>query len=201
MPSLMQYWVHWQKVTSAFIFRQATRNGAVQVRTVSLPLRLNAFEHAVEETILDRPAWLVPAEEMIWSKASIMERDRFDGADIAHVLRAHGPELDWGRLLARFGGHWRVLLAHLVLFGFIYPSERERIPGAVLEELLERLRRERATPPADDRLCRGTLLSILQYRTDIEEWGYRDARLPPEGTMSPEEVARWMAAFTVNGPL
>jgi hypothetical protein len=158
------------------------------------------FAHAIDLELWGVPVQIVPAEEMIWSKASIMERDRFDGADIAHVLRAHGPELDWGRLLARFGGHWRILLAHLVLYGFIYPSERERIPGAVLEELLERLRRDSATPPADDRLCRGTLLSILQYRTDVEEWGYRDARLPPEGTMSPEEIARWMAAFTASGP-
>ena len=26
-------------------------------------------------------------EEMIWMKAYIMERERFDGADIAHILR------------------------------------------------------------------------------------------------------------------
>ena len=41
-------------------------------------------------------------------------------------------------LIDRFGAHWRVLLSHLVLFGFIYPSERSRVPARVLEELTER---------------------------------------------------------------
>ena len=36
-----------------------------------------------------------------------------------------GPSLDWPRLLMRFGDHWRVLLSHLILFGFIYPDKRQ----------------------------------------------------------------------------
>jgi hypothetical protein len=31
--------------------------------------------------------------------------------------------MDWPRLLRRFAGEWRVLLSHLVLFGFIYPGK------------------------------------------------------------------------------
>ena len=54
------------------------------------------------ETVLDYPARLIPAEEMIWSKSFIMERERFDGADVAHVLRSRAGELDWDRLLRRF---------------------------------------------------------------------------------------------------
>jgi len=42
---------------------------------------------------------------MIWSKAFIMERDRYDGADIAHIIRTCGKGLDWSRLLHRFGSH------------------------------------------------------------------------------------------------
>ncbi len=59
---------------------------------------------------------------MIWSKAFIMERERYDGADIAHLILACGRDLDWRRLLGRFGRRWRVLLSHLVLFGFVYPG-------------------------------------------------------------------------------
>ena len=62
------------------------------------------FAHAVDETVFDIPVKLVPAEEMIWQKALIMERERFDGADVAHVLRARADVLDWDRLLDRFGG-------------------------------------------------------------------------------------------------
>jgi hypothetical protein len=28
---------------------------------------------------------------------------------------------------------------------------------------------------------------------DVEEWGYRDARLPPAGAMTPAQVEDWMA--------
>ena len=92
------------------------------------------FAHAREATILDMRARLCPPEEMIWSKGYIMERERFDGADVAHLLRACGRTLDWPRLLARFDRHWPVLLVHLVLFAFVYPSERDAVPAWVMDE-------------------------------------------------------------------
>src|SRR5262249_50329766 len=73
------------------------------------------FTHAVAGRVFGVPTLLCPPEEMIWSKAFIMERERYDGADVAHLLLACGARLDWQRLLARFGRHWRVLLSHLVL--------------------------------------------------------------------------------------
>lgn len=153
------------------------------------------FDHAAEGSILGVPVRLCPAEEMIWSKAFVQERERYDGADIAHLLRCRGEGLDWDRLLARFGDHWRVLLAHLVLFGFSYPGERDKVPPRVLADLADRLRAEADAPPPDGRVCRGTLLSREQYLVDTGVWGYRDARLQPAGPMTPEEVAHWTAAI------
>src|SRR5882724_7350813 len=100
------------------------------------------FEHATEQNVLGLTVLVAPAEESVWSKAFVMERERFDGADVAHIILAYGERLDWGRLVERFGVHWRVLLAHLVLFGFIYPSVRSRVPAAVMEDLLGRLTAE-----------------------------------------------------------
>ena len=77
------------------------------------------FEHSVDEEVLGIPSRLCPAEEMIWSKAFIQERERFDGADVAHLLRSHGRQLDWPRLMRRFTSHERVLLGHVVFFGYI----------------------------------------------------------------------------------
>ena len=57
--------------------------------------------------------WLSPPEEMIWSKAFVQERERYDGADVIHLLRELGPTLDWPRLLMRFGDRWRVLLSFI----------------------------------------------------------------------------------------
>jgi len=43
------------------------------------------FQHAVPSRVRHRSVLLCPPEEMMWSKAFIMERDRFDSADIAHL--------------------------------------------------------------------------------------------------------------------
>lgn len=133
------------------------------------------FDHAEEAQLFDWKLLLAPPEESIWSKAFIMERERYDGADIAHILRAQAHRLDWERLIRRFGPHWRVLLSHLILFGFIYPGERSRIPHWVMETLSSRLvEEENSSSGTDDRLCCGTILSETQYRPDIEDWGYED---------------------------
>ncbi|MGE5444195.1 MAG: hypothetical protein ACM3SR_06260 [Ignavibacteriales bacterium] len=153
------------------------------------------FEHAIEGEILNMPVRLIPLEEMIWSKAFIMERERYDGADIAHILRACSKGLDWSRLLGRFGSYWRVLFSHLILFGFIYPDEQLQIPSWVMDELLSCLQNEINNPLSINRICQGTLLSVVQYRIDIECWEYRDARLIPRGNMTSEEIAHWTRAF------
>jgi hypothetical protein len=152
------------------------------------------FEHSVESEVLGHRTRLIPAEEMIWSKAFIMERERFDGADVAHVLKARAESLDWPRLLRRFDQRWRVLLAHLVLFGFIFPGEQHRIPRDVMDGLLLRLQFDVAAPPADDRLCQGTLVSRAQYLVDVRS-GYRDARLADDVSMTAADIAHWTAAI------
>jgi hypothetical protein len=158
------------------------------------------FAHAVESHVMGAPVKLCPPEETIWSKALIMERERYDGADVAHLIRALGPGLDWHRLLRRFGPHWRVLFSHLVLFGFIYPGERWRIPAGVMRELTDRLAGEVDGRAHDDRLCYGTLLSREQYLPDVKSWGYRDARLAPTGSMTVDDIERWTSGIEDREP-
>jgi hypothetical protein len=157
------------------------------------------FAHAVDEEILGVQAKLCPAEEMIWSKAMIMERERFDGADVAHLFRHCSGLLNWDRLVRRFGPNWRILLSHLVLFGFIYPGERALIPSSVIKELMNRLLAELDVPTRDSKVCQGTLLSRAQYLVDIDDWGYEDARLAPRGSLTPEQIAVWTAAIDKSG--
>jgi hypothetical protein len=153
------------------------------------------FEHATRGEALGMPVWLCPVEETIWSKAFIMERERYDGADIAHLLHARGTVLDWRRLLRRFDRHWRVLLNHLVLHGYIYPAERDVVPAWLMDELLLRIREEIRTAPPRERICGGTLLSREQYRVDVTQWGYADARLAPRGSVTPEQLRLWTDAI------
>ena len=158
------------------------------------------FTHAVAGSVLGVAARLCPPEEMIWSKAFITERERYDGADIMHLLLACAERLDWRRLLARFDPHWRVLLSYLNLFGFVYPSERARIPAWVMTDLIERLRRELRSPAPARRVCQGTLLSREQYLTDVGMWGFEDARVTVAGSMTVDEVAHWTRAIDDSSP-
>jgi hypothetical protein len=155
------------------------------------------FERARQETVLGVPVAVCAPEEMIWMKAYIMERERFDGADVAHLILGCAEHIDWGHLVRRFDRHWRVLLAHLVLFGFIYPSERNRIPSSVLSDLLQR-NQEELSATSSERICRGTLLSREQYLPDVQEHGYVDARLGPHSHMSAADVERWTAAIDAS---
>lgn len=151
------------------------------------------FVHGRPAEIFGLPLRLCPPEEVLWTKAFIMERERFDGADVAHILREMGRELDWERLVRRFGRHWRILYAHVVLFGYIYPNDRLAIPDWVIDHFSERVRRRQAHQ--DDRpLCCGTFLSRTQYLPDIEELGYVDVRTIQTGTMSDDDAERWTEA-------
>jgi len=152
------------------------------------------FERARDDELLGVPVKHCAPEEMIWMKAYIMERERFDGADIAHILRYCATEIDWPHLVRRFGPDWRVLVSHLILFGYIYPGERAQIPAAIMEDLLTRLQGETRTA-GPERLCRGTLLSRQQYLVDVQEWGYRDARLEERVQMNAKDIADWTDAI------
>jgi hypothetical protein len=119
---------------------------------------------------------IAPPEELIWSKAFVQERERFDGADVIHLLQWAGPEMDWVRLLRRFDRYWEVLFAHLMLFRFSYPGERNRVPDWVMRDLLARASRTVDEGNWDEKLCRGNLLSKVNYSLDLSQWGYRDGR-------------------------
>jgi hypothetical protein len=167
-------------------------NGAVEVDDAW-------FSHSVPAEVLGKDVRLCPVEEMIWSKAFVMERERYDGADIAHLLHVRADTLNWPRLLERFGPHWRLLLSHLILFGYIYPSERSRIPADMMKALLLRLQKDHHTGGrVEEHVCHGTMLSREQYLMDINAWGYQDARLAPLGKMTMQAIAHWTAAIGMD---
>jgi hypothetical protein len=136
---------------------------------------------------------------MIWSKGLIMERERFDGADVAHIIHSVGEHLDWRRLIDRYAHLWRALYAHLVLYGFIYPFKRSQVPAWVMDELGARIADETRQPDAKEKICYGTIISRQQYLTDINKWGYKDARLEPLGNMTAQDIALWTAGIEVDG--
>jgi predicted nucleotidyltransferase len=154
------------------------------------------FDHAIDADVLGMPVKIAPLEEFLWQKAFVMERERFDGADIMHLLRTRAEIIHWNRLIERFDRYWPLLLTYLTMFVFIYPSERHRIPMSVFEELLSRLRQQLSpSQNGEEKVCQGTLVSRGQYMVDIGQYGFTDARLAPRGRMSPEEAIYWTWAI------
>jgi hypothetical protein len=151
------------------------------------------FEHAVEGVVLGERVKICPAEEMLWSKAFVMERERYDGADVNHLILARGRDMDWDRLLRRFQPHPLVLLSHLTLFLFVYPAQAQLVPSPVWDKLLDALGEERRHSGQAGLICRGPLLSRSQY-LDALDRGYADPRLEPEGNLRRRDVAIWTRA-------
>lgn len=140
----------------------------------TMPIGEQWFEHARHGQVLGKPAMLIGPTELVWSKCFIQNRDRFDGADVAHlILKAH-DQIDWRRLLDYMEVHWEVLLIHLLNFRWVYPTERDKVPDWLLDNLLERVARQRNLPPSQMKVCRGRMLSRRDYEIDVKEWGFGD---------------------------
>lgn len=135
------------------------------------------MQHGRPGLLWGRPVTYAPPEEIIWSKAFICARYRFDGADIYHLILALGDQLDWNRILSRFGDDFELLFSHLLLFRYTFPSDAGMIPDWVLDQLATRLEDSRRTLPPQMGICRGLLLDGSgTFAVDIEERGYLDVR-------------------------
>jgi Nucleotidyl transferase of unknown function (DUF2204) len=132
-------------------------------------------------------------EELIASKLFVTRRERFDGADIAHVIYGTKGKLDWNWLLQLVGEHWEILLWSLLLFRYVYPAQTDYVPAAVWKDLLSRLASELKSFGRDDRF-RGSLIDDKMFAIDVKEWGlpdileeYRARRVPKLSDCVPEK--------------
>ena len=148
-------------------------NGIAQVDDLWL-------SRARKGTVLGQPALIAPPEEIIWSKSFVQERERYDGADVQHMIRYCADFMDWEHLFRRMAPYAEILLAHLLLFRFSFPAEKDKVPGWLFDRLIA-LSRE-PCKPGQEGLCRGTLMSRVQYEVDLQR-GLQDAR--------PVEVPAW----------
>lgn len=131
------------------------------------------LRRARQGTILGHLVKLEPIEDMIRSKAYIQHKERFDGADVIHLILKYGKTIDWEFLVERMEPHWEILFAHLVNFIFVYPTEKHVIPQWLLERYLKRAKSEfLKLPQDDDRITRGLLISS-QYEPAVVKWGYK----------------------------
>ena len=121
--------------------------------------------------------WLVPIEEMIALAAYVAERSRFDGAEIAHLIRSAKGKIDWDRVLELLGEDHQLLLWHLIFFDFVYPGRSKYLPQELMIQLFEEMRQRWSNPSRDIKAFRGTILDPFSFTVDVEDWGYEDQRI------------------------
>ncbi len=127
--------------------------------------------------VLDHPVLLAPIEEIFWSKAYRCSRWAYDGNDLFQLLEAVGNQMDWDHLLWRFGADWELLLSHLVLYRYVFPSCTDIIPGDVFDTLMERLSHSRKETWQAGPVCRGHIIdSSDTYDQYYDKRGYIDIR-------------------------
>jgi hypothetical protein len=113
-------------------------------------------------------------EELVFCKIYVQNRERYDGADVNHVLLKTGKNIDWKRLLFLMDPHWHLLLQQLLNFQFVYPSEyHDIIPKWLFDELIRRANEQYDMPSPYEKVSRGPMIDQTQYEVDIKEWNYK----------------------------
>lgn len=143
------------------------------VGNATLTVEQSWIDRAPEDEVLGLRCKVLCVEEMIASKLFVTRRERFDGADIAHLLRSRARDLDWARLRELTAGHWQMLYWHLILFAYIYPAHIGDVPQCVWRELQGSFAQMIANPPFAQRFS-GSLVDPKMFAIDVNEWGEPD---------------------------
>ena len=133
------------------------------------------FVGAPEAKLFRATVRLVPPTQFVWSKIFVQDHHRYDMADVAHMILKCHDQINWEQLLSHMELYWEVLLIALLNFRFVYPSERELVPGWLMDELLERLSDQSDVKGPGKKVCRGRIFSPRDYSIDVEQWGVSEA--------------------------
>jgi Uncharacterised nucleotidyltransferase len=131
------------------------------------------IRHAQTASVLGIQTRVLAPEELLVSKLFVTRRERFDGADIVHIIYGTAGNLDWGRILTLVGEHWEMLLWALVLFHYVYPAQTRYVPAVLWHDLLGRFLKLVLEPDGQGRF-RGSLIDDNMFAIDVKDWGLDD---------------------------
>lgn len=134
------------------------------------------IRHAQPASVLGIQTRVLAPEELLVSKLFVTRRERFDGADIAHIIYGTAGDLDWGRILHLAGEHWEMLLWALLLFRYVYPAQTRYVPAVLWQDLLGRYLKLVLQPDGQGRF-RGSLIDDNMFAIDVKDWGLEDILL------------------------
>jgi Uncharacterised nucleotidyltransferase len=113
---------------------------------------------------------IISAEDLLASKLFVLRRERFDGADVAHIIYRTKGELEWERILELACEHWEIVLWALMLFRYVYPAHTDYVPAPLWQDLLSRYMHlvQHSDPEAP---FRGSLVDENIFSIDMKDWG------------------------------
>lgn len=113
------------------------------------------LENAPRLQLSNRTIGIVPAEELLWIKLYVVQRDRCDWPDVINLLYATAPRLNWDRLIARLADDLPLLDGVLCLFAWLCPDRVKDIPAPLRKRLsIRRPSRAAAAAPDQARITR-----------------------------------------------
>jgi hypothetical protein len=137
------------------------------------PVNDRWYEHAHTGELLGTTVRFISPEDLVWCKIYVQSRDRYDAADINHMILLKGKEMKWEELKKRMDQHWHLLLAQFLNYQFVYPSERDNVPKWLFDDLLKRAAEQYEHAASLDKVCLGPIIDQIQYDIDILEGKFK----------------------------
>jgi hypothetical protein len=140
----------------AWIYRSYQRNVIVDVIWAMANQRAQVdedwFRHAAQLTIRGERLAVIPAEELLWCKLYVMQRDRCDWTDVFNLVHEHGQKMDWPYLIRRLDDDVPLLQSMLNVYGWLCPQEVKELPASLWRRLAAAQKTMRSRPPTHDRI-------------------------------------------------
>jgi hypothetical protein len=141
------------------------------------PVDESWHERSSVHEIMGREVPIIPAEELLLSKAFVCNRNRFDGADVCHLIYHAHDRIRWDVLAENAEQHANLLLAFVHLYRWAYPAFADAIPESFVETLHRNAAKPVLAPP-----FRGRLMDLPSFEVDVEGFGLPDPHeLLPQG--------------------
>jgi hypothetical protein len=93
------------------------------------------LERAPQMTVHGETLDVVPAEELLWCKLYVLQKDRCDWPDVFNLIHATSTTLDWQHLINRLGDDLPLLIGLLNVYCWLCPGGQLQLPQAVLARL------------------------------------------------------------------
>jgi hypothetical protein len=138
------------------------------------------FKRTQPAVIAGVQSQIISAEDLIASKLFVLRRERFDGADIAHIIYRTKGELEWDRILQLACEHWEIMFFALVLFRYVYPAHTDYVPADLWQDLLSRYM-HLVQHPDSKAPFRGSLVDDNIFSIDVRDWGLEDLLIESRG--------------------